>query len=461
MTGISTHRRWTDNLRSAWYGPVSIAPLITFRIVFGAMMAVSVIRFWANGWIREFYIDPEVHFTYYGFEWVTAPGAVGMYTLFGIMLASTFAIMLGWRYRISALLFFLSFTYVELIDKTYYLNHYYFISLVALLLCFVPAHRAFSLDVLRRPSLAVAEVPGWTITILKLQLAIVYIYAGIAKLNAEWLFDAMPLRIWLPAQNHLPIVGGLLSTEIAAYAFSWMGALYDLTIVFFLVNTRTRPWAYLAVIAFHMITWLMFPIGMFPFIMILSTLIFFSPAFHTRLLNGLAFLLRIGSPASLSSVVPGRYKVQAVPRAITAFMALFFVIQVLAPWRYLLYPGDLFWTEEGYRFSWRVMLMEKAGYVVYHVADPATKRQWDVMPGDYLTPIQVKMMATQPDMILQFAHFLEEKYRSDGMSDLIVRAEAYVTLNGRGTRPLVDNRVDLTQVRDSFRHKDWILALNQ
>ncbi|HLT79707.1 MAG TPA: HTTM domain-containing protein [Cyclobacteriaceae bacterium] len=458
MTAISLHSRWVNTLRSAWHEPVAIAPLVVFRIAFGLMMTVSVIRFWSNGWIRAFYIEPEVHFTYFGFEWVTAPGPTGMYALFTVMLASALGIMLGWRYRLSALLFFLSFTYVELIDKTYYLNHYYFVSLMALLLCFVPAHRGFSLDVLRKPSLAAGKVPGWSILIIKLQLAIVYIYAGIAKLNPEWLFDAMPLRIWLPAQSHLPLVGGFLSTEFAAYAFSWMGALYDLTIVFFLVNARTRPVAYLAVIAFHMITWMLFPIGMFPFIMILSTLIFFSPAFHTRLLNGMASILRTGRDAIPQPAATKPF--HRTPRAITAFLTVFFVIQVLFPWRYLLYPGDLFWTEQGYRFSWRVMLMEKAGYVVFHVEDPTTGKRWDVVPGDYLTPAQEKMMSTQPDMILQFAHFLAEKYRAQGMVDPVVRAEAYVTLNGRGSQPFIDDRVDLTKERNSFRHKEWIVDLN-
>ena len=459
MTETSLHSRLVAALRSAWYGPVAIAPLITFRIMFGLMMAISIVRFWANGWIHAFYIEPEVHFTYYGFEWVTAPGPLGMYGLFGIMLASAVGIMLGWQYRVSALAFFLSFTYVELIDKTYYLNHYYFVSLIALLLCFVPAHRAFSIDMLRKRSLSAGQVPGWSILIFKLQLAIVYLYAGMAKLNAEWLFDAMPLRIWLPAQSHLPIVGGLLSTDVAAYAFSWMGAIYDLTIVFFLSSARTRPWAYLAVIAFHMITWLLFPIGMFPFIMIVSTLIYFSPVFHTRLLAGLSAVLGRMSPAQPSSLL-NNHAIRRVPRTVTWFMALFFVVQVLAPWRYVLYPGDLFWTEEGYRFSWRVMLMEKAGYVVFHVKDPATGREGDVMPGDYLTPIQEKMMSTQPDMILQFAHFIEEQYRSSGIADPIVRAEAYVTLNGRGSSPFVDDHIDLTQVGDSFRHKEWIVDLN-
>src|SRR5690606_40906480 len=190
------------------------------------------------------------------------------------------------------------------------------------------AIRACSHDMLRKPTLAAGEVPAWSVTILKLQLAIVYIYAGIAKLNAEWLLDAMPLRIWLPAQSHLPVIGGFLSTAFAAYAFSWMGALYDLTIVFFLLNARTRPWAYIAVIGFHMITWMLFPIGMFPFIMILSTLIFFSPAFHSRILDGLAAIIRVGTNSIPRFATSNAGRTLPVPRIITGFMVVFFVIQI-------------------------------------------------------------------------------------------------------------------------------------
>jgi uncharacterized membrane protein YphA (DoxX/SURF4 family) len=146
-------------------------------------MLISIARFWHNGWIHDFYISPAVHFPYYGFEWVRPLGEVGMYAIFGVMVLSAAGIMIGFFYRLSAILFFLTFTYVELIDKTYYLNHYYFVSIVGLLLCLVPANRSFSLDSMRKPSFRLSRVPAWTVNIFRLQLAIVYVYAGIAKLN--------------------------------------------------------------------------------------------------------------------------------------------------------------------------------------------------------------------------------------------------------------------------------------
>ena len=433
--------------------PVSIAPLAGFRILFGFIMLVGIVRFMLRGWIKTLYIEPEFYFTFYGFEWVIPLGAPGMYLLFAIMAVSAIMIMLGYRYRLAALLFFLSFTYVELIDKTNYLNHYYFVSIISFLLIFLPANGSYSLDARLNPKIAVSRVPRWTITIIKLQLAIVYLYAGAAKLNPDWLFTAMPLKIWLPANSHLPLIGPLLQQPLTAYFFSWAGAAYDLTIVFFLINRITRPWAYLAVVVFHLSTAVLFQIGMFPYIMILATLIFFPAEFHQRWLEK-------AIPAF--NQVSGVYRYQhQTSRIIGSVLVLHFTIQLLLPLRSHLYPGDLFWTEEGYRFSWRVMLMEKAGYAIFHVKDPVSDREWEVQNWRYLTQNQEKMMATQPDMILQFAHYLEQVYQKQGYQDVEIRAECYVTLNGKRSRLLVDPDLDLTQIKDGFDHKNWVLPSNR
>ncbi len=441
--------RWTDNIL---HRSESIAPLVVFRIIFGMMMALSTIRFLMKGWVSELYIQPKFFFTFYGFEWVKPlPGNL-MYVVFAAVLLASLMVMIGWHYRVATILFFFSFTYVELIDKTNYLNHYYFISLVGLLLIFLPAHRYFSVDAWRRPSIATSTTPAWTINLIKFQLAVVYIYAGIAKLNADWLLQALPLKIWLPAQSHLPVIGPLLELEWVAYFFSWGGAFFDLFIVLFLLNARTRPFAYLAVVFFHLCTATLFPaIGMFPFIMTLSVFIFFSAPFHEKVIRLLSSLFRLpNTPVS-----------ERPPRNISGIrsllLAAYVTWQVLMPWRYLLYPGPLFWNEEGYRFSWRVMLMEKAGTVAFHVYDPETGRRGQIATYEYLTPQQEKMMATQPDMMLQFAHFLREEAKKRGLKDPEIRAESWVSLNGARSRPFTDPAVDLTKEKESFLAKTWIL----
>ena len=266
----------------------------------------------------------------------------------------------------------------------------------------------------------------------------------------------MPLKIWLPANAHLPLIGPILEYSTTAYIFSWAGALYDLTIVFFLLYHRTRPMAYVAVVVFHLCTALLFQIGMFPYIMILSTLIFFSSEFHENLIS--IFRRRLAIKIAPAGVYSPKTNFTLI---IGTVLVLHFAIQLLLPLRSKLYPGDLFWTEQGYRFSWRVMLMEKAGYAIFHVRDVESNLEWEVQNWKYLTRNQEKMMATQPDMILQFAHYLEQVYQMEGYQDLEITAECYITLNGQRSRLYIDPNVDLTEIKDDFSHKDWVLPVDQ
>ena len=238
-----------------------------------------------------------------------------------------------------------------------------------------------------------------------------------------------------------------------AYTLSWLGCIYDLSIPFLLLNRPTRIFAYAGVVIFHLLTAILFPIGMFPYIMIVTALIFFSSDFHKRLLN------KVGSwiGASKELIYPEKqYEFASIRRnvLISTFL-VFFCIQLVLPFRYLFYPGELFWTEEGYRFSWRVMLMEKSGYTQFVVKEKG--RQVHVDNSEFLTPLQEKMMSTQPDMILQYAHILRDHYRALGWRSPQVFVDSYVALNGRLGKPLIDPLTDLASQKDSFNHKAWIL----
>ena len=121
------------------------SPLILFRIGFGILMCYSLIRFWLKGWIETLYLNPSFHFSYYGFEWVK-PIDEYTYLIFILCFISSFFVAIGYRYKLSIILFFLSFTYIEMMDKTTYLNHYYFISILSFIMIFLPANVGYSLD---------------------------------------------------------------------------------------------------------------------------------------------------------------------------------------------------------------------------------------------------------------------------------------------------------------------------
>ncbi len=424
-------------------------------------MLFGTSRFLINGWVEQLYIEPTFYFTYLGFGWVKPLEGNVMYVPFVLMIVSSISIMFGLFYRWGAAIFFVCFTYVELLDKSNYLNHYYFVSLISFLMIWVPANTRFSLEAKFFPSIARRTMRQWHSGILKFQLAVVYIFAGIAKVNSDWLFEAQPLKTWLQAHHQIPFFGDYLQQEWVAYAFSWTGCLYDLFIVFFLLSARFRPFAYFFVIFFHIVTWYLFPIGIFPWVMIFSTLIFFSDQFHEGILKRLSSV----------TILQKKEKPLTKPRKfVRTALLIFILIQLLVPMRYLLYKGDLFWNEEGFRFSWRVMLMHKEGNATFYLVDKKTGRESEIPNLNFLTPTQEDQMATQPDMILQYAQMLKQHFDGQVLEygdykfhiiDPEIHAEIHVSLNGRPAQLFVAKKHDLSELPYNLYHRNWIEPLKK
>lgn len=277
--GAASHTPQEGTLPTYWtrfFAPVDIASLIYFRIAFGTVMLWEVWRYFSHGWVKRYYIDPTFYFTYYGFGWVRPWPGDGMYLHFVALGALAICILLGLWYRISATLFFVGFTYVFLLDRTNYLNHFYLISLISLLMIVLPAHRAFSLDASRHPEIRSETAPAWALWVLRVQIGIPYFYGGLAKLNGDWL-RGEPMRTWLAQNADFPIIGSLLTEEWMVYLFSYGGLLLDLLIVPILLWPRTRVLGYGVALMFHLLNASLFRIGIFPWFMIAATALFFRP----------------------------------------------------------------------------------------------------------------------------------------------------------------------------------------
>ena len=106
------------------------------------------------------------------------------------------------------------------------------------------------------------------------------------------------------------------------------------------------------------------------------------------------------------------------------------------------------------------MLIEKAGYTTFKVIDN-TNGNFEVVNNlNYLTPFQEKQMSFQPDMILEYAHFLGNTYKMKGFKDISVYAESYVTLNGRPSQRFIKKNIDLFKIKLDLKHKNWIIPFN-
>ena len=498
-----------DRLAAAAGRAVPADSAVAFRVLFGLVAAYGSLRFLAKGWVDALYLAPANHLTYAGFEWVRPLPAPWMHLHVGLLALLGLCIAAGYRYRLAAVAFVVGFAYVELIDAALYLNHYWYVTLAAGALAVLPLHRHCSLDARAGRVAASATVPACVLWVLRGQIAVVYLFAGIAKLNGDWLFEALPLRLWLADNADLALIGPLLAMPPVAYAASWAGAVFDCTIVAWLAWRRSRPLAYVAVIGFHVLTGMLFQIGIFPVVMIGATLVFFAPDWPRRLLQRrrpgtgpppAAALAAAAPPIDPPATGPPTADAPAAARtavttastadppttgtAVTAapttdppvaaatisgknqrrwrwtLVALVIValVQVAIPLRHLAYPGNVRWTEEGYYLSWRVMITEKAGHVDYRVRD-ASGAEWQVGPELVLTDWQTAQATIRPDLIVATAHLIADHYRAEGRGDVEVRADAFASFNGRPHQRMVDPTVDLATQRRDLTPKPFILPL--
>jgi hypothetical protein len=459
------------------FKPIDAAWLAAFRVLFGAAMCVSMLRFIVYGWIEPLFVTPTFHFKYWGFGWVPNPTAWQAHALFATLAVLGLCVSAGLAFRVTSLAFAIGFGYLQLIDVATYLNHYYLATLLAWLLAVSPANCVFSLDALIKRRLQrgrASPVGSGTVAyawhlLFRFQVGVVYTFAGVAKATSDWLIHAQPLRIWLGSHGDLPLLGPFLRLPLAAPLMSWIGFLFDTTIAFWMLWPRARPIAFAVIVVFHFVTRTLFPIGMFPVIMVVGALVFFSPSWPRIALFSIAQKVRL-VPAGLRLLPPSddpepvtRVTGMSSPNRWTKGRALgvalagtYAVFSIVIPLRWIAYGGNVLWHEQGMRWSWRVMVREKNGSVTFLVRDPRTNREWQVAPRHYLTRLQEREMSGQPDLILQLAHHIRDEYQARVGGDVEVRVDALASLNGRRSMPLIDPLVNLSTTEDGIEPATWV-----
>ena len=504
---VSTSTALRKRLANALVQPVDAASLAVFRFGFGSIVAWEVWRAFDGNLIRADYDLPTYLFRWWLFEWVRPlPGSL-IYVAFGLLGVAAACLALGLFHRVAAATTFLGLTYWLLLDKSSYLNHRYLAGLFALLLFFVRADAAYSLDNIRRKSPRSRRlIPAWSLWLLRFQVGAPYFFSGISKLNFDWLFRAEPLKSALAQQTDFPVIGRFFESNALAHVLAWGSAALDCTVPFLLLHRRTRVPAFALAIGFHFMNSRLFGIGIFPWMMIVGTSVFFDSDWPRRLASSLrspdnrlvrpvvtlgalvgfaigGFLPRefaivqalsgaFGVGVLAFHLVPERIRegTQAqreepptpgrmlLGRTTAVLLTAWVAIQLLLPLRHFVIPGNVHWTEEGNRFAWHLLLRVKTARLAFIVEEPSTSKRWVEDLRQHLTPYQISK-ARLPDMILQFAHHLKGLYAAQGR-DVEVRVEAVARLNGRPEQWFIFGNRDLTQIsRPYIPPADWIEPL--
>jgi vitamin K-dependent gamma-carboxylase len=438
-------QRVTRLLRSfleAGAQPVDAASIGVLRLGFGAVMVWELLRFFALERIDRYYVQPRLLFPYYGFGWLEPLPGAWMHGLFALLILLAALICLGLWYRVATVLFFVGYTYTFLLDQTNYQNHLYLFCLIALLLALTDAHRAFSLDA-RRGKLP-SHVPRWQPALFAFQVAVVYSFAALNKLDAEWLSGA-PMSIGLGEGQTAPWALSLVAHPIAGRLLAWSGLAIDLASVPLLLWPRTRLVMYGLLAVFHVVNSQLFNIGVFPWFMLVATTIFFSPSWPRTLL-----------PFSLGrEPAPGSSRSGEFGPLCRLFVLTYVALQLLLPLRRHLYPGNTAWTLDGQYFSWTMKLAARRGEARLFVTDSAGQVA-EIPLEHFLTAKQIGKLAYTPDMILTFTHYALRHLRPGDR----LRWHSRASLNGRPLQPFVEEDGSrLAQREVSLRPTDFVHPL--
>ena len=447
------------------FAPVPIDWLVFYRVAFGAVMLWYAWKYLHTGAVRLFYVTPLYHFPYAWFDFVepidfsfriAGQSYQFIYLEFVCLAVAAFLILIGLFYRLATILFAICFVHIFLIDKCYYQNHYYLVSLLSVILPFLPAHRAFSVDAWLNPSLRSATTPAWTLWLMRFQIGVPYFFGGLAKINADWL-RGQPMRSSLEGKVDLPWLGGpWFAEEWMVQSFVWGGLLFDLLIVPALLWKRTRLLAFVCCLVFHSLNSLIWTIGIFPGLMIAATTVFFEPDWPRRLR---AFVRRVPVPGVTTTpatwAVPRRRGVVAA--ALTAYVGW----QVLLPLRHVVMPGNPSWDESTHCFSWHMLLRGKESGLRIYATDLISNRTGTLDLRTYVTARQLGVIGRDPWMIRQLSEYIADDLESKGFPNAEVRVLALVALNGRKPQLMIDPNVDLSRQPPQPGIPDWIMPLTE
>lgn len=431
-------------MRDILFKRVDNSPLIVFRIIFGFLIAAEAWGAIFTGWIRRTLIEPDFTFNFIGFDFLQPLPGNWMYVYYAVMGLTGFFVMIGYKYRLNIITYTVMWTAVYLMQKTSYNNHYYLLILLLVFMSIVPAHRYKSVDAKLNSKLKCHHMPNWVIIFIVAQLWIVYTYASVAKIYPDWL-DATVPKLLMDGKSHFFLVGDLLQQTWVHHMIAYFGILFDLLIVPALLWKRTRNIAFFISIFFHLFNSFIFHIGIFPYMSLAFTLFFYPKEFINR-----KFLKSKPFYNKAKVNVPHYHK------SLTIFIIVWLFIQFVLPLRHWFIKGDVLWTEEAHRMSWRMMLRTKSSSTLIKIVNKTKNRTFYVQKDNYLTEKQQRILA-KPDGIWQFCQRLKDEYQNKG-EEIEIYVKSRVSVNGKPYKQLIDPKQDMAEAEwDYFFHNNWVL----
>lgn len=455
--------------RETLFQPIDALPLGMFRCLFGFLLFLEFFVV-SRETFPEWYINPQFHFTYplYDLLGLKPLSKSSLWLIFNVLRISTLGIMLGLLTRLSLIVFTATFGYFFFMESSVYSNHYYLIFLLSCLMCFGHSGSAFSLDSVIGKGRRRAQVAFWEIFLLRFQICLVFLFGGLAKVNADWLVHAAP--VYLNTIKHFSLLGFPLQEKWMAVVLSWAGMLTDLALGILLAINRRPKLTFVWLCLFNSTNVFLFGLGIktFPYLMIASYILFLPNGsvreFITRLRmrNVAQKVPPLDKRMAKAAVRTERGQGKADSPWVFGFVIVYTSLQMLIPFRHLLYKRDLQWTHEGVDFCWRMMADHHETDGSITIEDPQTRDVYLHSPQTLLGRKQL-VMVNNPYMLTQYIQFLKGYLKQNtGIKNPIIRADINVSVNGRPFQPMYDPTYNLSEATYSpFKDLKWVIPLKK
>lgn len=408
--------------------------LAIFRIIFGLAFIKETFRVKES--IYPFYLEPDTLFKWPFFEWVTLLPSEYLYVLSWLLIASAFLILVGFYTQIFSLIATIIYAYFFLLDRSYYNNHYYLILLIVLMLSFMKSDNKFSVKSLI--SSKNEGIPVWNIALLRLQFAIVYFYGATAKFNADWM-SGRTMKASLNSEAYRGLKDMFSNQEELLILFlTHAGWIFDMVVPILLFHKKGKYIALPFLLIFHSINAFNLNIGVFPFLMMGATIVYWGSGFRD--------VIRVGLP---------QISLKLSTKIYASLLLMYVLFQLLFPLRHYLIKGDYNVTGEGYNFSWKMKgnAIELKRFDIYCFSLNGLT--------EYKIPLQLhkkqfSTLSSVPLTNIPFARYIAENVSEMySVSDDSLRVNVFVkiSLNGSEDFYLIDTSYNLLSIDyPSLRH---------
>lgn len=422
--------------------PVDAINLVAFRFGFGIILFIQLVEYFQAGFVNELIHAPKLNFGYLGLTFITRINPMAMQLMLLTAMAGALAIALGKWHKPASIITFVIYTYFFLLEKSLYNNHIYLIA--NLLFVFIFLHPVININYEKSK---VNSVSYWQVALLQFFIVLTYFYGGIAKINPDW-FNGEPVTSWLFASKF-----NFLHNYFAVQFFTWTGLFFDLLVGFAFFIKPLRSIAFISAIVFNISNAILFnDISIFPFFMLWSLLLFVEPSFIRTKLKFLVNILSWFNPKKNED----KLTLAAFPKWILVFLAF----HLLFPFRQFFYKGRADWTGKAQFFSWHMKSQHReVDMLQLYFHHPQTNEKIAVPMRDYLIYEQWYTMAYHPEMLVQFAHFLEKDLKKKaGFNEVKITADCRVKFNGKSSHHVVDTNLNLVKIKlDVLAPNNWVL----